>query len=1529
MGFYTEKDGPSPLAIPQGTIVSPRKDPADWSTSEVFGAAWRTESAIGSWLNGYSPDTGDSIEEGFRPYEQIQGTPYEDHAERFVGVRNSGQLRQMQAQIDREIEDRKMLAESGGLGMVASMAAAMVSPSVLLPGGQIVRGAKGGISIARSALSTGVAGGTAAALDEAMLHATQQTRTAEDSAWAVGGSVVLSGILGGAAGAVGRYRARDKGLGRVFEAAEQQAAAREAEDGLAAVSQYVEASRKVGSTVDQPGTLVPGETYTYESGSFRGDVQFLRFEGKDMVFWVPDRNSEEKIDLLLYQGGVGDLKQNGKSIGYLENLTVSKTTKAVGVEQVPQQILMKAREDGKLHVGSLVTAEREMLEAIGMSPDENGMYFVEPLLQDADRRIASGEWDQTLSIYDVSYLKNIPEILKGETTFDIQEAAALPANEPGPGGSLSAGSVADADLSLRNEGVFQAIKKIPGLRWVVQSDPLIRLQTSASQHARLAALELAESPSVYAVNEQGLSPTGGIPPVEAQIKAIRYGQEAEAVQALRRAYGSYWNDGEVGAIGNLTAPTARFFSNLTGSTEKLSRADFNDEVGKALVLGDHPIPQVNEAASKLRELIFAPAEADLKAFGVMPDDLELKHDNGYLTRIYNTKKIDQSWNGGGADDLRPVLIDEFTKSRDAARLRLIEDNTVDQLEAQRFKVDEQMRGAQRALDTARRKAVEKRGRAEAAVTRHGAVGRASAVLRRAAEGRQADLQAQLVTGEDRTALQAAVKDARNPDRHRPVDLLQAIRSAGGIKDDRIGTRWTGKGWKGEKPTDLETILDTKANSIRRKNGKSLDDMRYLLEGDGYDVGATEADFLDTIRRAAEGEDIFSRFTPDEELARYNAALELADEFARLGIDISRSLDEIIKDLPGKTRSQAVTKGKAQEAGRAGKTAGKKEDGASASLGRAMDRLEEAQDRLRYLDDEAAPKVREEIAGARDELRALLPQLRDAKKARSEDEIRAAMDDLDVEAAVDEVRNTLLGLKPGQPHYRAALSSPMTARALDVPTEVLFPWLETDAEHVMAQYVRHTLPEIEMMKRFQGDVEMQGTLLNVRDEFQAKIDKTKPGSGARKKLIAERKAAIKDIKGIRDRLLGRYGMPDDPSNWWVVGGRVGRAMSYPAFLGNMTFAAIPDPANVIARNGFESVGGIPQFVLQPQKFFGTKREAYEMLAAHEYYLNGRANSLSEMFDPMGRGSRVERVLGESGRLTSLASGMIPWNMYWKTMSGVLGSSRLAKAATAMSKGKATKRQMRLLGEGMIEPWMADRIAKQLSAHGELDGSLVIPNGRAWDDAEAFDAFKVAMRRESDIQVITPGQDVPLTFSQEGMKFILQFKRFLFSMHHRFLIAGITRADAEFATQFMMLVAGGAVVSNAKAYLGGYEPKTGAALWVDAIDRAGVAGWLMEPLNLAGAASGGRLAIGGEPVSRYQARSVTQGALGPTVDMVAGFVEGLNGVAGTKKDGTTKATWRDVRKLMRPLPMNNAYHLQWIFGRVEDAAVSALGAKPRDE
>jgi hypothetical protein len=1005
-----EPDFVGPLAKREGLTVTPEPESSDVS---LAGGLWRRANIFGSEFSSFDFDPQKPFDPDFRPWEEIQGSDYERYATRFVGAQDSEDVARMKAQIDREIEDDRVIAMNGALGVAGGMAFSLLSPTTLLPGGAIVKGAKG-ISIARSALNVAGTAALAASIDETFLRHSQQTRTAADSALAIGGSFVLGSLLGAAAG-----------------------------------------------------------------------------------------------------------------------------------------------------------------------------------------KMAGGEFKATAARTE-AVLSGMPEYIVARR-------------------SLGAAALSDADLTLRNEGFLQAIKKIPGLRIAVESDPLIRLQTSRSQNARWLTANLAESPSVYREAANGRSVLNGESPVETAILDRRASEEAVAVQSLRTSYGAYWKDGPVGFVGTLTAPYGRFFAHLTGRSRKVSQPEFFEEVGRAMFVGDtHPIPQVAEAAEALRG-IFDRTAAEMTELGILPKDL--RHGESYFSRIYKTALIEAHWGDGTELDLRPVLIREFTKGRDAARR---------------------------------------------------------------------------VVGED----------------------------------------------------------------------------------------AAKA--------------------------------------------------------------------------------------------------------------ETAPK--------NDELEA-----------------RAAMDDADIAVAVDDAKRSIAGLSQGEHHYRAALASPTRARVLDVPSEILLPWLDTNAEAVLAHYMRRVVPDLEIMKRFgTTDPTLGAEIQKVIDDYEAMILSAK-APREKTRLAKERDAAVRDARGIVARLRHQYGLPDDPSAWWVQGARIGRGISFPAYMGNVVMASIPDVANVIGRNGMESALGVAEFMRHPLRFFEGLKDAAEFEAFTELFLNGRAQTLSEMFDPLGRGSRAERVLAEAGSKFSIVSGIMPWNAFWKGYAGVVGASRLSKATADARSGTASARQLRLLGEGNVAGTMIDRIAGQLDQFADKTGALWYPQGRTWTDAEAYEVFRRAMGREIRLQVITPGQDVPLTFSNEGMKFFLQFKKFAWSVHHRLLLAGVSRADGELASQMALLVLLGGLVSNLRAGIAGREPKEGAAFWEDAIDRSGVAGWLFEPYNFASAVTGGALSISGEPVSRFQARSFAGGALGPTVDLSAGVIEAANAMA------TGKHSDRDIRNLMRPLPGSNMAHMSWLFDRIEAALVSATGAR----
>ncbi|MBL4575674.1 MAG: hypothetical protein JKY51_06200 [Opitutaceae bacterium] len=1027
---------------------------------------------------------------------------------------------------------------------------------------------------------------------------------------------------------------------------------------------------------------------------------------------------------------------------------------------------------------------------------------------------------------------------------------------------------------------------------------------------RSALVGLVETPLQYKINEDGQSVRNGVPSVEARIQVRERNELASALSYLSRSFSEYAKDGPVGTLGTLAAPITTRFNNLLGKQKKLTAPEFMDEVGKAMRRGDkHPIPQVQSAADALRSNIFDKIKDEAIELGIFDADLQVKNADSYFSRVYNTERIRQHFGDGTENDIAVLLREEFSQRRAQAQESLAFDRTVDDLEAQKFQATERARGAQTSLNKAVRRAKDKRERAKAAVGREKSVGRVTRFLRKAFKGRSDKLRAGVLEGEELDAFKEMLRDARGRAGLEPPDILQTVRSLGGIKDDGSG--------------ELLAALDTKTITIQRKDGLEADYMREALEELGYlGQGSTVDDLYVALRNAANGEKIYSLRESGQDIARFEAAEEFAASLDEMGIDISKPVDQIIKDLPGKARNQSAQKAKAGEAKRSSKAAGEKQGNAEARVLKAVDRLEDAKARLADLNDEIAPKVREEIKGAQDELKRIIPELRKAQKAKSAEEFYAGSTDLEIEEHVNDTVRSLLGLKPGQHSYEAALSSPTRARVLDVDDVKLEPWLESNAEVIMSQYFRQMIPNMEITRAF-GDAEMTTAREAITEEIAQQMSKA-TSAKKRVRIQEEGTERLRDLEGMRDRLRNRYGVPDNPKNGWIQANRGLRTLSYMGYLGGMMLSAIPDVAGIIGRGGIEGAfGAMATALTNPKRLGLAAKDMAEIGSAAEWWLNSRAMSMSEMFDPYGGGTKMERVLGQGARHFSIVSGMIPWNIGWKSVGGAAVASKMSKAADAVRAGKATKKQLRTLAENGIEPHMADRIAAQLDQFGDKNGTLWLPRGQNWTDQDAFDAFRHAMNREFDLMVITPGQDKPLAFSSEWGKFLLQFKSFAFSSHHRILLSGIQRADADVLAQVTTAMILGGLVANTKAHLGGYEPKEGAAMWEDALDRSGLAGWLMEPYNAVSALSGGRISVSGEPVSRFMARSEFQGLAGPSVDMALGVVEAVSAFS------TGKANYRDVRKLLRPFPGNNIWYILPIFQKVEDAVVAATGAKPRPD
>jgi hypothetical protein len=137
---------------------------------------FRQGNSVASLLADRTFTAANDFDPDYDPWQDIRGTRYERHWSSFVDVNNSRRAALVRQQIDQEEDDRRTLAAGGWSGTFASVAAGFLDPTILLPAGGAVRAARGGFSVARSALMTGTAVGAGTAVQEALLQTSQETR---------------------------------------------------------------------------------------------------------------------------------------------------------------------------------------------------------------------------------------------------------------------------------------------------------------------------------------------------------------------------------------------------------------------------------------------------------------------------------------------------------------------------------------------------------------------------------------------------------------------------------------------------------------------------------------------------------------------------------------------------------------------------------------------------------------------------------------------------------------------------------------------------------------------------------------------------------------------------------------------------------------------------------------------------------------------------------------------------------------------------------------------------------------------------------------------------------------------------------------------------------------------------------------------------------------------------------------------------------------------------------------------------------
>jgi hypothetical protein len=544
---------------------------------------------------------------------------------------------------------------------------------------------------------------------------------------------------------------------------------------------------------------------------------------------------------------------------------------------------------------------------------------------------------------------------------------------------------------------------------------------------------------------------------------------------------------------------------------------------------------------------------------------------------------------------------------------------------------------------------------------------------------------------------------------------------------------------------------------------------------------------------------------------------------------------------------------------------------------------------------------------------------------------------------DDITDRILGSPDGRLPYDAHIGTParggfagggeqprgaLAERRFAIPDAEIKDFLEHDVEHVINTYLNTMVPDVLLTERF-GDVEMSEAFRKINDEYAALATSAK-SEKARTKLEKERQGVIRDVAAIRDRIRGVYGLtPEGPVRQAARVTAAVKNFNVLTSMGMATVSSLTDMAGPVIRHGLTSTfsdAWAPWFrslTGGSDAYKAAKTQFRAMGIGVETTLGSRQHAISDIMDTYKPQSRVERTLQWTADKFFIANLLGPWTDWAKTTASLVASSEMLRAASAVSKGSATKRQITNLAEAGVDAAMARRIWSQFEAGGEVRDGVHLPNTADWTDKTARAAFEGAIARDADIAVITPGQEKPLWLSTPVLSVLGQFKSFTAASTQRMLIANLQRRDAQVLQGVMFSLSLGMLSYKINSVLGGQPVSDKPADWVkEGISRANFLGWLEEGNAMASKATRGSVDIyrmlGSEhPLSRYASRGAIDQLLGPT----AGKLESLLKITG----GAAKADWNqaDTHAVRMLTAGQNLFFLRNLLNQVEAGANNAFG------
>ena len=380
-------------------------------------------------------------------------------------------------------------------------------------------------------------------------------------------------------------------------------------------------------------------------------------------------------------------------------------------------------------------------------------------------------------------------------------------------------------------------------------------------------------------------------------------------------------------------------------------------------------------------------------------------------------------------------------------------------------------------------------------------------------------------------------------------------------------------------------------------------------------------------------------------------------------------------------------------------------------------------------------------------------------------------------------------------------SPVISRKLDIDHSQYTEFMELDIETVAHHYTMRMGPVVEMARKF-GDYRIDNKLSMLRQIIDEEIAANPANADA---IRAEGEKMIEAAETLRDKVLGVYGIPENPDALHERALAFGRTWNTLSFMGGAAQIATVDAGKVVMSEGFtRSFGGLLKNITDRLEK-GPKSDWY--IAGKEVEMAGEALDtvfaarIQQIYD-IGGGyhnmTAVERWAQQQTGPFFFLNGLSLWTDTMKRFSGSMIQSRMIEDSVAWAAGKLPQDRIeKLAAAGISESW-AKRFARQWTEAGSQKGdSLFLANTEGWTDREAVNRFRAILASEVNVAVITPGAADKFNFMSGAVgKTMMQYRSFGLAATQRVLMSGLQARDRSALLGALSMVALAAIVDSAR-------------------------------------------------------------------------------------------------------------------------------------